>query len=184
MVQFMDYHRTVVGFHGTTKATADRIVNGGEFRPSQNDYDWLGHGIYFWEYAPRQAWQWAKQRYSARTQVAVLGSMIRLGNCFDLLDPGNADALLEARRYLEKTLDRLPRNHNARKYLDCAVFEAFYEIQEVHEQEVIDSSRAVYVPTDHRKRLWESSWLYRETHVQLCIRNPKCVLGTWLVQPE
>jgi len=183
MIPYQDYHRTVVGFHGTTKVTADRIVTGGKFRPSQNDYDWLGSGIYFWEYAPKQAWQWARKRYSKNTKIAVVGSMIRLGNCFDLLDPENATALIETKKILEKTAVRLPKNHNAKKYLDCAVFQAFYKIQEDNEEKV-DSTRAVYVPTDSKKRLWDRSWLYRESHVQLCVRNPMCILGTWLVPEE
>jgi hypothetical protein len=31
-----------------------------ELRASQNTYDWLGHGIYFWEYNPRRAIQYAR----------------------------------------------------------------------------------------------------------------------------
>lgn len=178
---FADYHRTVVGFHGTTRTTAERIVTGGDFTPSQNDYDWLGHGIYLWEYAPQQAYRWARQRYAEQTEVAVLGAMIRLGNCFDLLDPQNAESLVVTKQWLETTLGGLPRNFNAKKYLDCAVFEAFYETKQ-GEGDPVDTTRAVYVPTEGRKRLWERSWIYRESHVQLCVRNPKNILGVWLVR--
>lgn len=48
MPRYADYHRTVVGYHGTKKDTALRIVQGMEgFEPSRNEDDWLGHGIYF-----------------------------------------------------------------------------------------------------------------------------------------
>lgn len=185
MARFRDYHRTVVGFHGTTHATAKRIVTGAPMRPSRNEYDWLGHGVYFWEYGPQQAYQWARQNYSDNTRIAVVGSMIRLGNCFDLLDPVNADLLVEAKKVLQLTLPKsqMPRNHNARKWLDCAVFESFYQIRK-EESDIIDTARAVYVPTGNSKRLWERSWLYRETHVQLCVRNVDNILGAWIVQPE
>ena len=90
---YSDYHRTVVGYHGTRLSTAHEIIKGDkQFEASENNDDWLGHGIYFWEYAPQQAFVWARNRQASKKwgeQIAVLGSMIRLGNCFDLLDPVN-----------------------------------------------------------------------------------------------
>lgn len=59
------HDRTVVAFHGTRKRTAEKLVAGTPFGKSENDDDWLGHGIYFWEYAPQQAWGWADRRYGA-----------------------------------------------------------------------------------------------------------------------
>ncbi len=181
MPQFADYHRTVIGFHGTTRKTAERIVLRGSFTPSRNNDDWLGNGVYFWEYAPQQAAQWAKQRYSEKTRIAVVAAMIRLGNCFDLLDPRNVEPLIEAKKALIKTVKPLPQNHNSNKYLDCAVFETLYQLQESAE-EPIDTARAVYVPTEAHKRIWKRSWIYKETHVQLCVRNSRNILGTWLVK--
>jgi hypothetical protein len=92
---FADYHRTIIGYHGTTRARALAIVSGeAAFVPANNAFDWLGHGIYFGEYAPRQAWEWAEKRHKGK-EIAVLASMIRLGNCFDLLDARNARDLVE-----------------------------------------------------------------------------------------
>src|SRR4051812_7832585 len=77
MARFDDYHRTVVGYHGTGLSTALRLVNRiREFAWSEKDYDWLGRGIYFWEYAPRQALNFAKIRqrqYQKKKNVAVHG---------------------------------------------------------------------------------------------------------------
>ncbi len=89
---YQNYHRTIVAFHGTTEPMADHLVNGGDFTPSSNTDDWLGTGIYFWEYAPRQAWWWART-FKRKSKPAVVGAMIRLGNCFDLLDPENVQLL-------------------------------------------------------------------------------------------
>lgn len=184
MPRFADYHRTVVGFHGTTRETALRIVTEQQFKPSQNDDDWLGHGVYFWEYAPKQAWDWAKTHYAAGEDIAVVGSMIRLGNCLDLLDPENAELLVAAKGYLEQTIARegrkMPRNFNSNKYLDCAVFQTFYDLNDA-EGDAIDTSRAVFVPSGSKQRLWLRSGLYYGSHVQLCVRNTDCILGTWIV---
>jgi len=185
---FQDYHRTVIGYHGTRRRTALDIVAGKKsFEPSENDDDWLGHGIYFWEYAPKQALTWAKKRYPGE-KIAVLGSMIRLGNCLDLLDPDNAKELVEIQKDLEnksKSAGKKPiRNCKSKKYLDCKVLQYAYEVYNKQSDD-IESARAVYVPTQSKDRLWKASWLYHETHIQLCVRNKDLILGTWLVDtPE
>jgi len=109
MARFHDYHRTVIGYHGTGLAAALRIVNRIEgFRLSERDYDWLGRGIYFWEYAPKQALDFARIRQRqfqkkkdktpedtrrADEPLAVVACMIRLGFCLDLTEPGNVKYL-------------------------------------------------------------------------------------------
>jgi hypothetical protein len=97
-----DYDRTVVAFHGTRRATTEKLVAGSSFGKSENDDDWLGHGIYFWEYAPQQAWWWAKRRYGEDS--AVVGALVRLGRCIDLLDPSNAKLLRVAHEELIRAL--------------------------------------------------------------------------------
>lgn len=186
---FDDYNRTIIGYHGTRRDVAMEIIQGlREFKPSENIDDWLGHGVYFWEHAPRQALRWAQGRYR-RHDVAVVASMIRLGNCFDLLDPQNADelrALYKAMVSFYRTAGKkIPQNYRARKHLDCAVFQFAYAEYADRGAGPIDTCRAVYVPTGAKARLWRASWLYEQTHIQLCVRNPRCILGTWLVKlPE
>src|SRR5580693_9214327 len=83
--------RIVTGFHGSSYERAATIVTLGEFAPSKNDYDWLGHGVYFWEYAPLRAWQWARQKYGER--ACVVEARITLGRCLDLTDTRYTSAL-------------------------------------------------------------------------------------------
>lgn len=187
---FADYHRTIIGYHGTRREKTLAIVSGREaFSPSRKAYDWLGHGIYFWEYALQQAWAWARRHYPGE-EIAVVASMIRLGNCLDLLDPHNASDLVVLQQNFVKDTETagkpVPRNFNSRKFLDCAVMEYAYRMYEQSRQERVESSRAVYVPSGSEKqsRLWKSSWLCHDTHVQLCIRNEACILGTWLAKPQ
>ena len=43
-------NQQVYGFHGLDKDIGLRILNQEqEFKRSENRYDWLGDGIYFWE---------------------------------------------------------------------------------------------------------------------------------------
>jgi hypothetical protein len=85
------FARIVVGYHGCTEEFARELLLGNlpisEWRPSANVWDWLGHGIYFWEHSPERALRWARERYRTRGQIpSVLGAVVQLGRCFDLLN--------------------------------------------------------------------------------------------------
>jgi ribulose-5-phosphate 4-epimerase/fuculose-1-phosphate aldolase len=50
----------IYGFHGLDKEIAFRILTQQEdFKHSNNHYDWLGHGVYFWENNYERAVQYA-----------------------------------------------------------------------------------------------------------------------------
>ena len=83
-----------MGFHGCDREVAEKILVGKEeVRASENQYDWLGSGAYFWENNPARALAWAEflasPRYRGKrkvTQPAVLGAIIDPGNCLDLTE--------------------------------------------------------------------------------------------------
>ena len=73
------------------------------FRPSENDYDWLGSGIYFWEANPDRALAWARQRAQRKkekegiaTEPSVVGAVINLGFCLDLVSANGIQSVEEA----------------------------------------------------------------------------------------
>ncbi len=114
----------------------------------------------------------------------MVGAIIRLGNCFDLLDPKNLEVLREMKGLLERRFEEIgaemPTNGRHHRNLDCAVFNCFYD--ESDRKRSIDTARGVYVPTSHSKRIWKGSWLYDETHIQFCVRNQSTILAVWHVQ--
>ena len=62
----------MLGFHGLDEEIGKKVLNGRlTLRHSQNSYDWLGHGIYFWESSPERAYQFAEQS-SQRQQSTVM----------------------------------------------------------------------------------------------------------------
>src|SRR5713226_412211 len=127
------FERVVIGYHGCTEEFARDLLLGtlpiGEWRPSTNRWDWLGHGIYFWEHAPTRALRWAQERYRTGGEVAsVIGAVIQLGRCFDLLDEALTSILADSYRELTKTFVEagqiMPRNRGKslkRRDLDCLV---------------------------------------------------------------
>lgn len=51
----------VLGFHGCDIKTQQSVISGKTtLEASSNNWDWLGHGIYFWEYSLERAHDYAK----------------------------------------------------------------------------------------------------------------------------
>ncbi|MEA3443898.1 MAG: hypothetical protein U9R19_04145, partial [Bacteroidota bacterium] len=85
----------ILGFHGCDETIRDRVVSekGFTLSESRNDYDWLGNGVYFWENNYQRALQYATDlmNYPAKekskiNKPSVVGAVIDLGFCMDLLD--------------------------------------------------------------------------------------------------
>jgi hypothetical protein len=180
-VAFEDYHRTVIGFHGTDRDTAARLVDGKPFESSRNDYDWLGSGVYFWEHAPQRAWTWADDRHGEH--AAVVGAIIRLGRCFDLLDPVNVETVRRWHNLLETSGFPLRENAHGKKYRDCAVFNSLYAAYDEQGEEV-ESVRAVYVPSSNHGRIFRRSWIHAEAHIQISVRKQANILAAWPVRRD
>ena len=110
------------------------------------DYDWLGHGIYFWENNETRALQYAyemlKRGSLSVTEPAVIGAVIDLGYCMDLTDSLYLGELKEAYNALVDACNlmgiNLPQNVDVGKStdklmrrLDCAVIEIAHQINDV-----------------------------------------------------
>jgi hypothetical protein len=59
-------------------------------KPSAEDYDWLGSGIYFWADSPERAWDWANDRPGSEKirRPFVVGAVIYPGLCLNLAYDG------------------------------------------------------------------------------------------------
>ncbi len=137
--------QTVIAYHGTSAEQAAEILQLG-FQHSNNSWDWLGTGIYFWQDAPLRAWEWAEEaaRQSGRAP-AVLGAEIRLSDCMDFLDITWTQALREIYERLQKDyyIDNKdsPVNQDLAHYLDKIVID--YAVERLHSIYNIHSTYAV-----------------------------------------
>jgi hypothetical protein len=181
------FARIVVGYHGCTERFATELLLGrkpiNEWQPSTNDWDWLGHGIYFWEHAPERALRWARERHRSRRQrPAVLGAYLQLGRCFDLLNEAITSLLGEtyerlARAFAEE--DRsLPRNRGRerkQRELDCLVINTCVDELRQWSTEY-DTVRGAFLEGEP---VYPGAGFSRESHIQVAVRNAACILGVF-----
>ncbi len=187
----LDYQRTVIGYHGCDRATAEQVLLGRtKLVASSNDYDWLGQGIYFWEYGPERALRWAQEiakRWPDRVrEPAVLGAVLHLGQCFDLLDVRNTDSLAGLFPLFQEELRRaeqpLPSNAGVvgeecelvLRRLDCAVLN--WTIQTL-EREVGFKFQTVRSVFQEGEPAFPGAKIMRRSHIQIAVRDAGCVLG-------
>ena len=165
-----------------------------KLKASNNPWDWLGSGIYFWEHGYERALEWAREslrrKGAASGQAAVLGAIIQLGNCFDLLDIRYTKSLLGAFELLEETLARekktIPINFGGNadgdlimRHLDCAVINFAIELAESDarsrgRQMLYDSVRGAF---EEGEPAFPGACVRQKTHIQIAVREPSCIVG-------
>ena len=83
------------GYHGTSKSSAEKIMQQNKFKCSTGDMQWLGTGIYFFEHANLAVW-WAKTKskknkniyvYNAPIVVLEVNILVNRDRFLDLSDP-------------------------------------------------------------------------------------------------
>ena len=187
----------ILGFHGCDQSVRDEVVikKGVVLKHSENNYDWLGNGVYFWENNYDRAFQFAKELQkhpikgkSKIHKPSVIGAVIDLGYCLDLLDSKNLVLLKQAYQGLKAESDRygikLPENKNVSfstdfllRYLDCAVIESIHQFNKENNYDEFDSVRGMFI---EGSALYPKSGFREKNHIQIAIRNPNCIKGYFI----
>lgn len=185
----------LLGFHGTDKDTAEQVLAGTrELRSSSNDYDWLGHGVYFWEYSPTRALDFATQSLNDPKitkgkikKPAVIGAVIDPGLCLNLLEASALEKLEQSYMLLAEQHAQggppLPQNKGGKdlraRYLDCAVIETLHKLRDFEPPEPqYDTVRGAFFEGSD---LYPGAGFKKKNHVQICVRNHNCIKGFFRV---
>jgi hypothetical protein len=170
------FARVVLGYHGCKASFAEALIRGESsidgWQPSRNPYDWIGHGIYFWEFAPHRARSWGGKG-------GVIGAVIQLGLCLDLTDVNYTGMLRDEYRRVRRARRArrwpMPRNRGGRRDLDCLIVNELVETAE--EDGLI--FQTVRCPFLEGKPAFPGSGILRESHVQIAVRDKSCILGVF-----
>lgn len=173
-----------IGYHGCDQETANAVLaRGDNLRASKNDYDWLGHGIYFWLDSPERALYWAKQ--TKKEKPAVNGAIINPGHCLNLADSAHVKSLQDTYTTLKSAYEKLglelPKNNIQdaqglllRRKLDCRVIQLLHKFAELTAEPPYDSVLGVF---EEGAPMFPGSAMKERTHVQIAVRNPSHILG-------
>jgi len=176
----------VLGYHGCDASVAEKLLAGAPFKLSQNEYDWLGEGAYFWENDPLRGLQWAEaanRRGRPVPNPAVVGAVIDLSYCLDLTTQASLDVIKTAHNGLErvsKAINRpMLRNiDELRRPLDCSVLNYLYESMPPPKFQTV---RGVFIEGD---ALYPGAFIKAKTHVQLAVRDLTCIRGVFRVSED
>ncbi len=181
----------VLAFHGCDAAVGRRLLAGqiANLAPSENSYDWLGTGIYFWEADPWRALEWAEaaaenRRMTARPVMTpyVVGAVIDLGRCCNLLDASTRAEAINAFEFIsavfQASATAFPENQGGAdrvlRFRDRAVVEAIHDLRNEAGEPPYDSVRAAFPEGD---ALYPGAGFRARSHIQLAVRNPDCIKG-------
>jgi len=182
----------VTAFHSCDKVLALRLLNGtDELRPSNNPWDWLGPGIYFWEQNPYRALTYAEeaaqqqQKFSGSIKTPfVIGAIIELGNCLNLVEPNSIDIVKEAYAVFSAITynegQAMPKNRGANRELDCAVINSVHEINKRLGDPAYDTIRS---PFQEGEPIYTGANFTDRLHIEICVRNPRVIKGYFLPRP-
>jgi hypothetical protein len=198
----------LIGFHGCETSTRNRLLrNPDVIEKSTKPYDWLGHGMYFWENNYDRALQWAKDK-KKRGEInnpAVIGATLDLNYCCDFTDSRYISMIKQYHSLLALTSKvagkDLPKNKDLPidKYkdkilreLDCKVIEFMHDkiltqialeisTKGFSDLKLFDSVRGVFTEGGPA---FDGAGISQKTHVQICIRNVNCIKGFFLPRKE
>ncbi len=180
----------VLGYHGCDRSVAEAAFAGTDgLHSSHNGYGWLADGIYFWEHSVERAHRFAcelrDRPRNDRQRVAtpaVVGAIIDLGNCLNLLDSRFIESVRVAHRDLQEYHREYgtspPANSGGpdllRRELDCAVLRMLHSTRRALGSVPFDTVRAAFVEGGP---LYDNAGFAAKNHIQVCVRNPAAVKG-------
>jgi hypothetical protein len=197
-------HNLLIGFHGCDEKVQMSLLNQpNSINVSNKPYDWLGHGIYFWENNYERAFQWAKdkEKKGKITKAAVIGAVLSLDYCLDLTDANFINLLVSYYELMKIDYEQIgkempsnkdPQQANSNdlviRELDCAVIEFMHQrITEVIDKDVLKKGYSDYKHFDSVRGLFTEggpafpgAGVQTKNHIQICIRNSNCIKGFFL----
>ncbi len=189
----------VVAYHGCDRETENALVSGSlrNLTPSNNPYDWLGPGIYFFQDDWRRALMFAQasadnpsRKFTAQPieNPSVVGALLKLSSVLDISTQEGIDAFRVSYQALQKSGVRLKENRKSKpddpdvilRGLDRQVFINLHQMYIDQGLPPLDAVRGAF---PQGQPVAPTSAIFANSHVQIALLNPECVLGYFRV-PE
>ncbi|MFY2610562.1 hypothetical protein [Achromobacter ruhlandii] len=191
----------VLAYHGCDAVTRDDLVSRrlGALDHSQNEYDWLGPGTYFFEDDPQRAMNFAVQSannpgelYTQRPIVtpAVVGAVLCLTSCLDMTTQAGLTEFQLTLDVLRASGAPLAQNDPRRPLLRKLNNEVFTALHGFREKQHTPEDpfppyqvvRGAFMQGDPLGD--EHSGFSRHGHIQLAVRDPRAIVGWFIPDPD
>jgi hypothetical protein len=182
----------IIGFHSCAREVGLNVLNGrSQLKPSNNIWDWLGEGIYFWEQNPKRALEYsiesAREKQFNKIPIKtplVLGAIIELGNCLNLIEPESITVLRESYKGLEQIYreagKQMPKNEADNRKLDSAVFKHLHKSRKENSKLAYETIRCAFA---EGQPIYPGANFTSRLHIEICVLNPILVKGYFLPFP-
>lgn len=114
----------------------------------------------------------------------VLGAIIELGNCLNLVESYSLSILKEAHTGLLKMYDELgkvvPQNKGANRQLDCAVIKYIHQTRKESGETEYETVRSAF---DEGDKVYAGANFTSRHHIQVCVRKESQIKGYFLPRP-
>ena len=206
-----------MAYHGCDVTTRDDLVSGSlkSLNLSENNYDWLGNGVYFYEADSTRALKYAKTSAKNLSQLltaqaigtpAVVGAILDVERWLDITTQFGISQFTEGLESLKANIEaagvNMPTNKPAfegdqdslHRALDRAVFENVHAMRKGKLLEALAADQvdidlvlgcaefqAVRGAFQQGGAIANGSAIHGDSHIQIALREPKCVLGWFLV---
>jgi hypothetical protein len=182
----------IIGYHSCDRELAlDVLVGKKELISSENAWDWLGGGVYFWEQDPQRAADYANnvacgRQYNKKKIKTpfIIGAIIQLGNCLNLVESQSLSILDAAYKGLKKLTEEsgaeLPKNDGPIRALDCAVLKYVHQSRKESGEAPYDTVRSAF---DEGVKVYPDANFTSQHHIQVCVINQAVIKGYFLPLP-
>lgn len=190
----------IVAYHGCDITTRDDLVSGrlGTLHQSRNCYDWLGQGMYFFEDDIDRALVFAKNSHENPKKMytrkaigtpAVVGATLCIKHCLDMTTQRGIRSFREALESMTESFTRagipMPTNEPAHpedrdillRNLDASVVNLIRQARFDTGMEPIQAVRGAFYQGEELAPL---SGFRQNSHIQIALRDPSCVVGWFL----
>ena len=167
-------------YHGTTEKKAENILRTGAFYKSNKDIEWLGSGVYFFQYRAHAVW-WAKnevkKKKNAGQSPAILSAKLTYTEQqqLDLDDP---DVVRQLNEFVKKALESSTNLNNF--YVDLEADKAkkwcfACELYKKHNEQI-----GIIMYTFPRPS-YKGKGIYSENQKQICVNDETIISDISLV---
>jgi len=160
-VDYFEYNK--ICYHGHKREVIDKTIERGRFNLSDEDWEYLGTGVYFFEEDIQQAISWCT-RVKNYEDWSIIKSRIKAEK---LLDFVNTNHFNELKSFVKKVRTRYRSIGGLKQVNTKLIFDILYEL------EPYDVIRHAFCVGEDPENIYPTP--ITRMQIQVCVRNQDCI---------